>query len=270
MQFVVMFSGGIGSWATARRLVDEHGTDAVTLLFSDVKGNTDDPNIGEDEDTYRFIDDAVAELGCRYVRVADGRNIWEVFRDRRFLGNSRQANCSHELKQKPARKWLLENTTPENTTIAIGIDWTEVHRIPAIEKAYLPYKTIFPMTEAPYMDKREMIAWAASCGVKPPRLYDFGFSHNNCGGGCVRAGQAQFRLLMTAMPERYNVWAEKEQEIRDYLGKDVTILKEQRDKQRKNLTLVELRNRQPSECDMIDFGGCGCFVDGFDMELGGE
>ena len=106
MKYVVMFSGGIGSWASARRLVDQHGADNVICLFADVKGDndTDNPHIGEDEDTYRFIDDAIAQLGCQYVRVADGRNIWEVFRDKRYLGNSRQANCSHELKQKPARK----------------------------------------------------------------------------------------------------------------------------------------------------------------------
>ena len=127
MKYVVMFSGGIGSWATARRLVDEHGSGAVTLLFSDVKGDSAEPNVGEDEDTYRFIYDAVAELGCKYVRVADGRNIWEVFRDRKFLGNSRQANCSTTLKQIPARNWLRANTKPDTHTIAIGIDWSDNH-----------------------------------------------------------------------------------------------------------------------------------------------
>lgn len=265
MKYVVMFSGGIGSWATARRLVDEHGAENVTCLFSDVRGDTTDPHIGEDEDTYRFIDDSIAQLGCEYVRVADGRNIWEVFRDVRFLGNSRQANCSHELKQKPAKKWLKENTTPETHIIAIGIDWTEMHRLPAIEKAYAPWQVVFPMCEPPYLSKDQMIDWAKDCGIKPPRLYSLGFSHNNCGGGCVRAGQGQFRRLLEVMPERYNVWAEKEQEIRDYLGKDVTILKEQKNNVRKNLSLVELRNKSIDSCDMLDLGGCGCFVEDFSM-----
>lgn len=265
-----MFSGGIGSWASARRIVDEHGADAVTLLFCDVKGDSTDPHVGEDEDTYRFIDDAVAQLGCEYVRVADGRTIWEVFKDRRFLGNSRQANCSTTLKQIPARQWLKTNTTPQDATIVIGIDWTETHRIPAIEKAYLPYPTVFPMTEPPYMDKKQMIQWARDSGLEPPRLYALGFSHNNCGGGCVRAGQGQFRRLLELMPERYGVWADKEQEVREYLGKDVTILSEQKDGVKRNLTLVDLRDRQQDQCDMLDIGGCGCFIDGFDMGLGDD
>lgn len=268
MKYVVMFSGGIGSWASARRLVDEHGAENVTCLFSDVKGDNPDPHVGEDEDTYRFIDDSIAQLGCEYVRVADGRDIWQVFKDKRFLGNSRQANCSHTLKQAPAKKWLKENTTPETHIIAIGIDWTETHRLPAIEKAYKPWNVVFPMCEPPYMSKQQMIDWASDCGIKPPRLYSLGFSHNNCGGGCVRAGQGQFRRLLEIMPERYSVWAEKEEEVRQYLGKDVTILKEVKKGVRKNLSLVELRSRSADACDMLDIGGCGCFVEDFSMSDG--
>ena len=265
MKYVVMFSGGIGSWATARRLVDEHGPENVTCLFSDVKGNNPDPHVGEDEDTYRFIDDAITQLGCEYVRVADGRDIWQVFKDKRFLGNSRQANCSHTLKQQPAKKWLKENTTPESHVIAIGIDWTEIHRIKAIEKAYKPWQTVFPMCEPPYMSKAQMIDWARDCGVDPPRLYALGFAHNNCGGGCVRSGQAQFRKLLEAMPERYDVWATKEQEIREFLGKDVSILRERKGGETKRLTLIDLRQREADACDMLDIGGCGCFVEDFSM-----
>lgn len=261
MKFVVMFSGGIGSWAAARRLVDQHGPEDVTLLFSDVKGDSTDPHVGEDEDTYRFIDDAVADLGCEYVRVADGRDIWQVFKDERFLGNSRQANCSRDLKQKPARRWLREHGDPARDTIAIGIDWTETHRRPAVVKAYAPYAVEFPMCERPYLAKPDMIAWAESRGLKPPRLYSLGFSHNNCGGGCVRAGQGHFKHLLDVMPERYARWEAGEIEVRAHLDKDVSILKEQIAGVSHRLTLTELRTRRESDIDMFDIGGCGCFVD---------
>lgn len=35
MKHVVMFSGGIGSWAAAKRVAAEHGTADLTLLFTD-------------------------------------------------------------------------------------------------------------------------------------------------------------------------------------------------------------------------------------------
>lgn len=261
MKYVVMYSGGIGSWASARRLVDQHGPDNVICLFSDVKGNSTDPHVGEDQDTYRFITESMAQLGCEYVRVADGRDIWRVFTDERFLGNSRIASCSKLLKQAPAHKWLQENTTPETHTVVIGIDWTETHRTAAVVKAYDPYQVLFPMCEAPLLDKSEMITWSESLGIKPPRLYGLGFSHNNCGGGCVRAGQGQFKHLNNVMPERFNVWATKEQEIRDYLDRDVSILKDTRGGTTKTLTLMDLQTREEAQIDMFDLAGCGCFTD---------
>ena len=93
---VVMFSGGITSWAAARRVARLHGTDNLTLLFADT-------NI-EDEDLYRFLDDAARDIGVPVTRVADGRTPQQVFADKRFLGNSRIAPCSHLLKQVPCRQ----------------------------------------------------------------------------------------------------------------------------------------------------------------------
>ena len=271
MKHVVMFSGGIGSWAAAKRVAEEHGTDNLYLLFSDVKGDNPDPHVGEDPDTYRFIEEAAANVGGELVWLKDGRDIWEVFKDVRYLGNSRLAQCSHILKQKPARKWLEDNCDPEETIVYVGIDWSEIHRLAAIERNYKPYAAKAPLTEKPYLDKKQLIAWAEQEGLKPPRLYELGFPHNNCGGGCVRAGQGQFKMLLQIMPDRFAVWEQKEKEIQDYLGKDVTILKEMVKGERRNLSLAELRRRnetQPSLIDDYDFAGCNCFVDYDETEEG--
>jgi hypothetical protein len=90
-----------------------------------------------------------------------------------------------------------------------------------------------------------------------------GFAHNNCGGFCVKAGQAHFVTLFKAMPERYAYHERKEQEIRALLG-DVSILRDRRgDGETKPLTLQALRERYEAggQIDMFDIGGCGCFVD---------
>jgi len=271
LKHVVMFSGGIGSWAAAKMVAAKHGTEDLYLVFTDVKGNAESVHIGEDEDTYRFLEDAVKNIGGTYIYINEGRDIWEVFKDKKFLGNSRLAHCSFDLKQKPARKWLNENCDPEDTTVYVGIDWTETHRLPAIVKNYLPYKAVAPLAEPyyhretrMYFDKPELIEWAKSEGLTPPRLYSLGFSHNNCGGGCVRAGQAQFKKLLEIMPERFAMWEAKEQEIIKHIGKDVSILMDMKDGVRRSLPLVELRRRvedQPQLVDDDDLGGCGCFFE---------
>lgn len=180
MRHIIMFSGGIGSWATARQVVHQHGAENVTLLFADVGGDHPSPHVGEDADTYRFIQDAANQLGAQLVTLNAGMTIWEVFKKDRFLGNSRLANCSKYLKQKPCREWLDTNCDPADTTVYVGIDWTETHRLPAIVKAYQPFRAEAPLTEPPYASKDDLIAEAVADGLTPPRAYADGFPHSNC------------------------------------------------------------------------------------------
>lgn len=270
MKHVVMFSGGLGSWATAKRIAQEHGTDDLWLVFADVKGNGTSPHAGEDEDTYRFIREASVNIGGTLVTLNEGRDIWQVFHDNRFLGNSKLANCSKFLKQIPCREWLDANCDPAETIVYVGIDWTESHRLPAIIDGYLPFKAEAPLTEAPYLTKEDVVADCLAAGLSIPRLYRAGFQHNNCGGFCVRAGEAQFELLLREHPERYAYHEAKEQELREYLDADVAVMRDRRIPKTTPapikstpMTLRRFRERievQPAMFDSLDVGGCGCFV----------
>jgi hypothetical protein len=255
MKHVVFFSSGAGSWAAAKRVAAEHGTDSLVLLFADT--------LIEDEDNYRYLRDAAENVGAPLVIVTEGRTPWEVFKDKRWIGNSRLAQCSHLLKQEPCLKWMRENDPYHMATVYVGIDWSEVNRVDAIARNWSPWKVEAPLTHAPYMTKAQILAWGESEGLKPPRLYEMGFSHANCGGFCVRGGQAHFKNLLDKMPERYAHHESKEQEMREYLGKDQSILTEVVAGEKRSLTLAELRRRaeESNQIDLLDWGGCGCFVD---------
>jgi len=231
---VVQFSGGIGSWAAAQRVAAQFGTANLVLLAADTKV--------EDPDLWRFVDDAAARLGVIPVVVADGRTPWQVFADQRFLGNSRIAPCSFHLKQKPCRDWLRANADPADTILYVGIDWSEQRRIPAIAKGWRPWTVRFPMTEPPYLSKAQMLDWARAEGIRPPRLYDWGFSHNNCRGACVRAGHGQWLHLLRVQPKRFADAQRHEDALREMLG-DVAILRERRGGVSYPLPLRELRRR---------------------------
>jgi hypothetical protein len=288
---VVMFSSGAGSWAAARRVADEHGTDGLFLVFSDVSM--------EDEDNYRFLREAATDIGGELVWLRDGRDIWQVFKDDAFLGNTRLANCSKFLKQRPARAWLDEHCDPATTVVYVGIDWSEGHRLGGVRMAYAHglegcYKgrcrslwgptgerhegpgchrlldhdkqwyVEAPLCAPPLTDKAEILADLRRRGIEPPRLYAMGFAHANCGGGCVRAGGGQFAHLLKVMPERYLWWEQNEQDLRDHLDKDVAILRDRRGGKTVPLTLRTFRERheaRPEQTDLLDIGGCGCFVD---------
>ncbi len=257
MKHVVMFSGGAGSWAAAKRVAAQHGTDDLTLLFADTKV--------EDPDLYRFLFDAAENVGGQLVTIADGRTPFEVFHDDRFLGNARLANCSKLLKQKPCREWLEANCDPANTVLYVGIDWSETHRLPAIEAGWQPYRAVAPLTEPPFLDKQQVLDWLRREGVDPPAGYAEGFPHNNClMQGCVRGGQAYWKLILEKRREVFLASEEAELKLRDYLNKDVAILRDRTGGTTKPMTLRQFRARvedTPELVDMGEWGGCGCFTD---------
>lgn len=255
---VIFYSGGIGSYFAAKRVVEKEGKENVILLFTDTKM--------EDEDLYRFIDETSKRLGARLVKLADGRTPWDIAKDVRFLPNSRIAQCSHLLKQKMANTWIKDNFKPEECILYLGIDWTEEHRRSAPVKNYLPYEVRFPMCEEPYLTKPQMLdILEKEDYIRRPRLYAKGFAHNNCGGFCFRAGIGHFKNLLEKNRKLYLFHENKEQEMRTYLGKDVSILRRIRNGKKINLTLKDLRlelesGKQLDFYELIDVGGCGCFL----------
>jgi len=256
MRHIVQFSGGVGSWAAAKRVAQQHGTDDLVLLFADT--------LIEDEDLYRFVDEAAANIGGQFVRIADGRTPWEVFRDVRFIGNTRIDPCSRVLKRELLRQWLTDNCDPAETVCYLGIDWTEDHRMEKARDRWAPWNVEAPLCEAPFITKPQLLAALTAEGIAPPRLYAMGFPHNNCGGFCVKAGQAQFALLLKAFPERYAEHEAQEEAMREMLGADVSIMRDRSGGDLRPLTMRRFRERLQSGqlglFDQFDWGGCGCAV----------
>lgn len=262
---VVMYSSGIGSWAAARRAKKSRAYDEITLLFADT-------NV-EDEDNYRFLAESAEDLGLPLVTIDnDGRTIWDVFRKRRFIGNSRIDPCSEQLKRKPMRAWLKANRDPANTVAVIGFGWHEGSRVKRAEPFWSPWQVDAPMTREPYVNRTGIINQLRAIGIEPPRLYEVAsgtLEHANCGGLCVKAGQAQFRTAVfdPFLRPLYMKWEAEEEQLRSELG-DVAILRE-RSGPRKDqpLTLRAFRERlewQPSLFDPLDVGSCSCFTPGLE------
>ena len=174
---VVFLSGGVGSWAAAMRVRDgmEPG-DRLVLLFTDTKT--------EDASTYAFLEAGAAKalegVDGEFVKLADGRDIWEVFRDVRMIGNTRIDPCSRVLKRELAASYIRDNFDPDETVLYVGIDWTEVNRLPAIVRNWQPFTVRAPLMAKPYLTKAALIAWAESEGLPIPELYARGFPHANC------------------------------------------------------------------------------------------
>lgn len=261
MKHIVLMSGGIGSWAAAKRVSEQHGPEDIIMLFTDTKT--------EDEDTYRFLHDAADNVGGELVIIADGRDIWQVFRDKQFLANSRVDICSRMLKRELADSWIQERFQPDEMVGYVGIDWSEEHRYQRMAARKAPYVYKAPLCEAPWLTKAELHQWATSEGLEKQRLYKIGLPHANCGGGCVKAGVGHWRVLYMKFPERYLEWEENEQKLYRDMPKAKPFLRVMENGEDRYMTLRELRierlepERQGAACqiDMFDLGGCGCFTE---------
>lgn len=263
MRHVVMFSGGVGSWLAASRVAAQHGTDNLTLLFTDTKM--------EDPDLYRFLHEAAAQVGGTLEILAEGRTPWEVFHDVRYLGNTRIDPCSRVLKRELSAAWLTAHCDPADTICYVGIDWSESHRFTRLRDRWATqgWRYEAPLCDPPYLTKRQVFDALAKAGIARPRLYDLGFPHNNCGGFCIKAGHAHFAMLAERLPEVYAHHEAQEEALRQHLGKDVTILRDRSGGVSTPVTMRVFRERleaQPSQVDRFDFGGCGCFLDEPELE----
>lgn len=234
---VVLISGGLASFEAARRVVTKFNRNDVSLLFFDT--------LIEDPDLYRFLNDIEIALRIRIERIVEGRNPWQVFRDERFIGNSRADPCSKKLKREVLEKELSSRFPNKNVVLYFGLDWTEVHRMEALAPKWEEkgYKVEFPLNWKPLLLHDDFKSIVERLGIQIPRLYKIGFAHNNCGGACVKAGIKQWSLLWHTFPSRY-LWHERrEQDLRKYLGKNISILRNRKNGKTRPMTLRVLRLR---------------------------
>jgi len=253
---VVQYSGGISSWGAAVRVVARFGAENTVLVFADT--------LVEHPDTYRFLEESASWLGARLVRLAKGESIWDVFKRRKFLGNSRNDPCSETLKRRVLRTYMNQNHDPERDVLYFGLDWTEGDRIGRVKERWAPWTVVCPLADwDPPKDKQWWIDMAKEVGLPSQALYEAGMPHANCGGGCVKAGISHFVMLYHRFPETFAEWERNEEDVRRHIGKDVAILTDRRNGKRRPMTLATLRERIEAGDPSLpkdEFGGCNCIV----------
>ena len=266
MQYIVNVSGGLTSYEALRRTIERHGKANTTAVFADTRI--------EDPDLYRFLDDIERLFNIRIVRLQDGRTVFDIWHDTRSLtlrgiaAGGGIAPCSKILKKQQIDGWLRQQDYPY--TLVFGMDWSEPHRMERLVKRYDPVPCWFPLAEKPYVEKCDIMEQLESIGIAVPALYLEGFSHNNCGGGCVLGGQSHFAHLWKVRPDTYARWEAEEERLRVALNKDIAILNDRRGGgPRRALPLsvfrgmLERGERTPRD----EFGGCGCFAGTEQLEL---
>lgn len=259
------FSGGLCSFWSAWRDVQQVGPENVVLLFADT--------LVESDDLYQFLKDASALLGVPVTRVSREITPWQLFRQERMIGNNKYPICSVKLKREVLDGWMMahyemnrdqSNMLLPKATLSIGFDWTEEHRTQDMRNEHPMWDIRAPMQEGEIWDKCRMEREAAKLGLKIADAYVQGFPHNNCGKRCVRAGISHWVHLYHTDRRAYMSWAVEEWDCKLYLETlgimPLSMLKDRRGGETNNLYLLDLKKRIDAgeQFDKHEWGGCGC------------
>jgi hypothetical protein len=251
---VVSLSGGAASFCVLKELLRRHGKENVVAAFCDTTI--------EDPDLYRFLDDIERVLKIKIVKLCDGRTPWQVFRDRKWHGNSRIAHCSEELKGKVFSKWLSQHYQPKDCILHFGFGASESRRLATARKNWFPYQCESILLEPPYLSREQMLQEIDGSGIDVPRLYELGFSHNNCGGYCCKAGQGHFNRLLRELPAVYAHHEQEQEQLFKEFPKLLPSLEKTTNGVKSYLSLRDFRLLIEIGCKPESgVGGCGCFSD---------
>ena len=231
-RIIATFSGGKASAWCAAWAARHYGTEHLVLYHNDTKW--------EDADLYRFLGNVSSYIGVPITYDSDGRSPEDLFHANNALANNRMPFCSRILKAERLQKYYQHDDI-----IIFGVGPNERHRAERLKEVYdwvgekrHAYAHLrFPLIEED-IQTADVDAWLASTGIAQPRLYDLGFTHNNCGGGCVRAGKSQWKHLLRTLPDVYRDRECVEIEMREATGKNISFLT--------GLTLTQLRESELS------------------------
>jgi hypothetical protein len=313
-RIVVKYSGGMGSFLASFLLREKFPDKEIIFYFSDT--------LMESDGLYKFLFDTIlhfhSDTICseqlvsmsenipainfpdqrrnhlleygrimnntfpQFIYDADGRNIWEIFNDVKFMGNTRIDPCSRLLKRERGNKYITEHFSPLDTSIAVGIDWTEEHRYIRAVPLSLPFQLIAPLVDFSIDKVSYGKKVLQQTGIQESSAYLAGFDHDNCGGFCVKAGLGHFSKLLQLDREKY-LWHEKQQEkLFRKIGQHPFLRKVINNKQYyislreyrfyiengeltvNGQTVINETNQltlfQRITEDELDIGGCGCGI----------
>lgn len=211
MKHIVAFSGGLASAVVAKIIATRYPKDTILLYHAT---NTEPP----DNDRFRY--EVANYIGLPITEDSDGRDIWEVFRDTKYLGNNRHDPCSRVLKrertlkyvQQVQKDWIKENIKTKEINydevrdkscilyygFCYGVsrkEGDESHRAQTTFARYFAenINTAFPLLENK-ITKEECEHRVVSCwDIARPQMYEL-YEHANC-IPCVKGKKAYWGVV---------------------------------------------------------------------------
>ena len=247
-------SGGAASAVSTMRCIEWYGREMVTLVYADAGC--------ESAGNHALIDALELVSGCKIIRLNQGKDIWDVFDEHGVMRIHSACKASVELKQKPLDAFTRSMFSPDEVVIAVGLSVAERARQTRLTGRLKPYQTIYPLNVEPQLAECEIIAALDHYGLPESMAYNLGYTHDNCKGGCVLAGQAQWAGLLDDDPEHFAYCERRERVFYDRTG--FAALRDRRGGTLKSYPLFQLRADKAAGRKFRNTwrSTCGCMFEG--------
>lgn len=197
---VMWFSAGIDSFVAGYLVKDK--IDKFVYIHID----------DQEEDTMRFVKDCEKIYGkpIEVIQHPIYKNVRQVQRAFKFINSAFGAKCTVKLKKEVRKMWELEHKDFD-ITYYWGMDISEQRRKQGLIEGMPEFNHKFPLIDK-NMSKQDCHGFSKKLGIKRPRMYDLGYSNNNC-IGCVKGGIGYWNKIRIDFPNVFKEQAEIEREI---------------------------------------------------------
>lgn len=197
----------------------QYPDDNTIMYFTDT--------LWEHEDLYRFNYEVSDKLQVPLLVHSAAINPLQLMFEKKIVYNSMIGDCSKLLKIKVGSDFLKKGIKPAiekwhnreflkqedfitGATLYFGIGFGEMHRQDPIIKNWKPFYAVMPLIDNNIWIEDVL----KKHNIRQPKLYDYGFSHNNCNARCVKAGQGHYRLFKETRPEEFKKIMEQEYHLK--------------------------------------------------------
>lgn len=206
MRDILWFSCGAASAVAAKLILAQRPEAQPVRIVID----------NEHDDNERFTADCERWYGRAVLRLrsAEYADVDDVIERTRFLASAHGARCSTELKKR-----VREDFQQPGDVQYFGFTWDEQDRAQRFRDNNPEVACAFPLIDA-QLTKDDCFALLHRAGIALPKMYDLGFSNNNC-IGCVKANSLKYwKRIYEQFPEVYARRAAQERAIGATVNRD--------------------------------------------------
>tara|TARA_R110002096_G_scaffold232346_1_gene422209 strand:+ start:43 stop:810 length:768 start_codon:yes stop_codon:yes gene_type:complete len=170
----------------------------------------------EHPDNMQLVKDYQVATGIPIKVIGDksmNYSIYNVFRKRKFIKGAQGAPCTMILKKDQRKKYQKKGDVQ-----VFGYTVEEQNRVDRFIDSNNEVDTDFILVNNE-ITKKQCLDWFTSTGLKLPRMYELGYSNNNC-IGCVKGGMGYWNAIRKDFPKHFNKMAKLEREIGHSVNKD--------------------------------------------------